>query len=332
MIFLMLRRVIVGCHAIVNRTWIPLLMACNILAITLSKSCALAATLYLGFSTPPGNPSWIRDIGWQPTTHQDSGRTLSALALTNGTGEAVSPPFRFTSTSSAMVSFYASGSNFSADEVGVVLERVSDNMPVFFLASFYPGSSFSTWDGLWNYEEVGQYYDYDEWGNYVRIPIYDYLPYDPPTDVSEFIQVDELYQLRFRAYDFQNGFVPEMVFGDVQVANARTFRLGDANLDGFVDGADYTTWADNYLQPGRSWTTGDFSRNGKVDGADYTLWADNYSPRPPSSMAVVVPEPASLTLLVLGFGAVLAASSGRSASSGKVRATRNPIAGTALLS
>ncbi len=51
---------------------------------------------------------------------------------------------------------------------------------------------------------------------------------------------------------------------------------GDANGDGFVDGSDYTLWADHYKQPGQ-WGQGDFNLDGLVDGADYTLWADHFA-------------------------------------------------------
>ena len=45
--------------------------------------------------------------------------------------------------------------------------------------------------------------------------------------------------------------------------------LGDANYDGFVDGLDYTAWAE-------SRSAADFDGNGDVDGSDYTAWAANY--------------------------------------------------------
>jgi len=50
---------------------------------------------------------------------------------------------------------------------------------------------------------------------------------------------------------------------------------GDANGDGIVSGADYTLWADHYLQPG-DFGDGDFNYSGVVEGADYTIWADHY--------------------------------------------------------
>lgn len=51
---------------------------------------------------------------------------------------------------------------------------------------------------------------------------------------------------------------------------------GDANGDGVVDTADYTIWADNYLQTSATFFQGDFNGDGIVDAADYTIWADNF--------------------------------------------------------
>ena len=76
---------------------------------------------------------------------------------------------------------------------------------------------------------------------------------------------------------------------------------GDANLDGAVDGGDYTLWADNYNQPG-GWQQGDFTGDGFVDGGDYTLWADNYGYGTGSAL---IPEPATMLLLALGALALI---------------------------
>ncbi len=71
---------------------------------------------------------------------------------------------------------------------------------------------------------------------------------------------------------------------------------GDANLDGRVDGADYTLWADHYgCQAG--WQGGDFNGSGLATGADYTIWADNHGA---GCDAISVPEPAALAMLILG--------------------------------
>ncbi len=72
---------------------------------------------------------------------------------------------------------------------------------------------------------------------------------------------------------------------------------GDANLDGVVDGADYTLWSDHYEPgvPGKTWEQGDFTADTIVDGADYTLWSDNFE-----GGGAAVPEPAMLGLLAVG--------------------------------
>jgi hypothetical protein len=89
---------------------------------------------------------------------------------------------------------------------------------------------------------------------------------------------------------------------------------GDASLDGFVDGADYTLWADHYLMAGQGWGEGNFNGDAAVDGADYTIWADFYtggsSPNPGTSGfgglgGSTVPEPAGLALMALGGAALL---------------------------
>jgi len=65
---------------------------------------------------------------------------------------------------------------------------------------------------------------------------------------------------------------PTFGFMDVYAAAPPAATPGDANYDGWIDGKDYTLWADNY-EPGvggKTWGQGDFSGDGIVDGADYT--------------------------------------------------------------
>ena len=71
-----------------------------------------------------------------------------------------------------------------------------------------------------------------------------------------------------------DGPVGQEDFDDL-VLNVLGTDYGDANLDGVVDGSDYTAWADHYGQSG-GWADGDFSGDGAIDGADYTVWADHY--------------------------------------------------------
>jgi autotransporter-associated beta strand protein len=53
--------------------------------------------------------------------------------------------------------------------------------------------------------------------------------------------------------------------------------LGDANLDGKVNGADFTILAANFNQGGKTWDQGDFNYDGDVNGADFTLLAQNFN-------------------------------------------------------
>jgi len=81
---------------------------------------------------------------------------------------------------------------------------------------------------------------------------------------------------------------------------------GDATGEGVVDGADYTIWADHYLAAGvdpysqGGWLVGNFNEDTDVDGADYTIWADHYAPA-----LAPAPEPAALSLLILGAAGLL---------------------------
>jgi hypothetical protein len=92
-------------------------------------------------------------------------------------------------------------------------------------------------------------------------------------------------------------------------------RTGDANLDGLVNDDDVTivgaTYAPGVPQP--SWALGDFDYNGFVDDDDVTLLGVFYDPSAAplaspsaegsavSSAAAVVPEPATVFLLVSGI-------------------------------
>ena len=89
-----------------------------------------------------------------------------------------------------------------------------------------------------------------------------------------------------------DAYFDNMVFAANHVG--RRGGWGDANLDGNVNGADYTLWADHYKLPG-DWGDGDFTGDGAVDGADYTIWADHFDDGGAS-----VPEPAAVALICLG--------------------------------
>ena len=46
---------------------------------------------------------------------------------------------------------------------------------------------------------------------------------------------------------------------------------GDANIDGQVDGSDYTKIDNGFNTHATGWLNGDFNYDGTVDGSDYTL-------------------------------------------------------------
>ena len=50
---------------------------------------------------------------------------------------------------------------------------------------------------------------------------------------------------------------------------------GDANLDGFVNGADFIVWNANKFTNQASWCSGDFNADGAINGADFILWNAN---------------------------------------------------------
>ncbi len=55
----------------------------------------------------------------------------------------------------------------------------------------------------------------------------------------------------------------------------RAYRLGDASLDGVVDGSDFGIWNANKFTATVRWCRGDFSADGVVDGSDFGIWNAN---------------------------------------------------------
>jgi hypothetical protein len=94
---------------------------------------------------------------------------------------------------------------------------------------------------------------------------------------------------------------------------------GDSNLDGKIDGTDYSRIDNGYLTHATGWLNGDFNYDGVVDGSDYTLIDNAYNSQGSqigaspsaqitdqiaSQLAVgstsAVPEPASIGMLMVG--------------------------------
>jgi hypothetical protein len=67
------------------------------------------------------------------------------------------------------------------------------------------------------------------------------------------------------------------VAGNAQLGPGLSYPVGDANLDGMVDGLDFDRWNNNKFTAVAAWCSGDFNADGSVDGPDFNLWNANRS-------------------------------------------------------
>lgn len=65
------------------------------------------------------------------------------------------------------------------------------------------------------------------------------------------------------------------VAGAANLLSGGAYPVGDANLDGFVDGTDFNLWNAHKFTATAAWCAGDFSADGRVDGSDFNLWNAN---------------------------------------------------------
>jgi hypothetical protein len=70
---------------------------------------------------------------------------------------------------------------------------------------------------------------------------------------------------------------------------------GDANLDGKVDGSDYSKIDNGYLNHLTGWSNGDFNYDGVIDGSDYTLIDNAHNMQGASLSAAIAGETAEIT-------------------------------------
>jgi hypothetical protein len=103
--------------------------------------------------------------------------------------------------------------------------------------------------------------------------------------------------------------------------------LGDANLDGTVNGDDFSQFSSNLGGSPRAWDEGDFNYDGTVNGEDFAPFSHNQGQTDvlaasetgtlsgplklsngiSSNLSLTnVPEPASMGLLTVGLVSVLA--------------------------
>jgi hypothetical protein len=84
--------------------------------------------------------------------------------------------------------------------------------------------------------------------------------------------------------------------GWVSNPTGSAFLVGDADLDGVVDGHDFNLWNANKFSDRQGWSNGDFDANGVIDLEDFNLWNTNKFRSVGSS---IVPEPSSWCLCLL---------------------------------
>lgn len=76
------------------------------------------------------------------------------------------------------------------------------------------------------------------------------------------------------------------------------FLVGDATLDGTVDGLDFIEWNGNKFTNTSEWCGGDFNADGNVDGQDFIAWNSNKFTSS-SGDVTTVPEPSACMFLWL---------------------------------
>ena len=89
--------------------------------------------------------------------------------------------------------------------------------------------------------------------------------------------------------------------GAVNLASGNSYLVGDANLDGTVDGADFLIWNSNKFSTAGGWCQADFNADGTTDGLDFLAWNQN---KFQSADVSQVPEPAAAFMVILGFVAL----------------------------
>jgi glucose/arabinose dehydrogenase len=102
-------------------------------------------------------------------------------------------------------------------------------------------------------------------------------------------------------FDLTGDAIVDLLDRDAWLAIAATengfsapYLLGDANLDGFVDGIDFIIWNENKFTSAAAWCKGDFSADGFVDGLDFILWNNHKfqsSGTPPATVSPDATDP-----------------------------------------
>ena len=71
-----------------------------------------------------------------------------------------------------------------------------------------------------------------------------------------------------------DGVIDQLDADDLIVSRMGT-QYGDTNLDGVVDGRDFSQWNEHRFQSGTGWATADFNGDGLSDVRDFNIWNQN---------------------------------------------------------
>ena len=88
------------------------------------------------------------------------------------------------------------------------------------------------------------------------------------------------------------------VAGAENLSSGNPYLVGDATLDGTVDGLDFIEWNDNKFTSSGKWSLADFTADGNTDGLDFIEWNNNKFMS--ADGVTAVPEPQGFLLLAWG--------------------------------
>ncbi|MEM8679961.1 MAG: hypothetical protein AAGF97_11460 [Planctomycetota bacterium] len=88
--------------------------------------------------------------------------------------------------------------------------------------------------------------------------------------------------------DANDGWLAVAGANNTDVTGGQAYLVGDANLDGAVDGQDFVAWNTSKFTATAAWSSGDFNASGTVDGQDFVAWNGN---KFTSVGDLAVPEP-----------------------------------------
>ena len=87
--------------------------------------------------------------------------------------------------------------------------------------------------------------------------------------------------------------------GAANLPSGNSYLVGDANLDGTVDGSDFFAWNNNKFTDVAGWCSADFNADDIIDGEDFLLWNGNKFLS--SDNGIAIPEPIMSVLWMATF-------------------------------